>query len=172
MSPLVPPAEASNIDLVRWAFDRLNEHDAWSVKQLWTSETLERFPDRTCRGRDDIAEYFEDAFRAMPDFHLDIISIAGQDDHVFVQWHLTGTHRGVLLGVDATGKALSIDGVDHFILRDGNVVSNFVIFDQMQYARQIGMLPPDASVADRALKLAFNARTKLLARLRRRSVMG
>jgi len=51
-------------------------------------------------------------------------------------------------------------------VRDGNVVSNFVVYDQMQFARQIGMLPPDRSLADRAMKAAFNARTRLLRRRR------
>lgn len=87
-----------------------------AVKQLWTGETVERFPDRTCRGADEIAGYFEDAFRAIPDFHL------------------TGIHRGPLLGIEATGRKLSIDGMDHFTFRDGVVVSNFVVLDQMQYA--------------------------------------
>jgi hypothetical protein len=57
--------------------------------------------------------------------------------------------------------------MDHFVMRDGIVLSNFVVFDQMQYARQIGMLPPDGSLADKSLKRAFNARTSLVGRVRR-----
>jgi hypothetical protein len=53
------------------------------------------------------------------------------------------------------------------VIRDGKVVSNFVVFDQMQYARQLGMMPPDGSGADKAMKTAFNARTKLVERLKR-----
>jgi steroid delta-isomerase-like uncharacterized protein len=153
--------------LIRWAFEKLNDHDATSLKQFWTDETVERFPDRTCSGADDIAGYFQEAFQAIPDFHMEIVAIVEQDEHVFVHWRLTGTHRGLLLGVEPTGKKLSIDGMDHFILRDGVVVSNFVVFDQMQYARQIGMMPADGSTADKALKATFNGRTKLRARLRR-----
>jgi SnoaL-like polyketide cyclase len=84
-----------------------------------------------------------------------------------VHWRLTGTHRGELLGIASTGRNFSIDGMDHFTLRDGVVVSNFVIFDQMQYARQLGMMPPEGSTADKSLKGAFNARTKLMAKVRR-----
>jgi hypothetical protein len=39
----------------------------------------------------------------------------------------------------------------------------------MQYARQIGMMPPQASRGDRALTAAFNARTKLVAKLKRQA---
>jgi steroid delta-isomerase-like uncharacterized protein len=167
VSTVTPPSGASNSDLVRWAFERLNDHDVAPLKQFWTDDTVERFPDRTCRGAKEIAGYFEDAFQAIPDFHMEIIATAEQDDHVFVHWRLTGTHSGQLLGIDPTGKQLAIDGIDDFVLHDGVVASNFVVFDQMQYARQIGMMPADGSTADKALKAAFNARTKLLAKLKR-----
>ncbi len=165
-----PPAEATNAELVRWAFETLNQHDAAPLKQFWTSDTVERFPDRTCRGPDEIAAYFEETFSAIADFRMEVIAIAEQGDDVFVHWRLTGTHEGPILGIEPTQKALAIDGMDHFVIRDGSVVSNFVVFDQMQYARQIGMMPADGSAADRAVKGAFNARTKLAelaARLRR-----
>jgi steroid delta-isomerase-like uncharacterized protein len=167
MSTVAPLTHASNADLIRWAFEKLNEHDVSAVKQLWTDETTERFPDTSCRGADEIARYFEDAFRGIPDFHMEIVALAEQDEHVFVHWRLTGTHRGQLLGIEPTERKLSIDGMDHFTVRDRVVVSNFVVFDQMQYARQIGMMPSDGSAADKLLKGAFNARTKLMAKVRR-----
>lgn len=161
------PADVSNAELVRWAFERLNQRDVPALKQLWTDATVERFPDKTCTGPEDIATYFEDALAAVPDWRMEIVGLAEQGDDVFVQWHLTGTHAGPLLGIDPTGKPLAIDGIDHFVIRDGKVVSNFVVVDQLQYARQIGMMPPDGSAADRAMKVAFNARTKLARRLKR-----
>jgi ketosteroid isomerase-like protein len=167
MATASPPTEASNAELIRWSFDRLNDGDVASLRQFWTVETVERFPDRTCRGTEEIAAYFEDALAAISDWHMEITSVVEQGDDVFVHWHLTGTHTGPLLGIEPTGKPLSIDGMDHFVLRDGRVVSNFVVFDQMQYARQIGMMPPEGSAADRAVKVAFNARTRLAEKLRR-----
>ncbi len=161
-----PPTDVSNAELVRWAFDQLNKRDVTPLKQFWNDATVERFPDRTCRGADEIAAYFEDALAAVPDWHMEVISVAEQNDEVFVQWHLTGTHKGTLLGIEPTGKPLSIDGIDHFVIRDGKVVSNFVVVDQLQYARQIGMMPPDGSAADKALKEAFNAKTKIEKRIR------
>lgn len=167
MAIAAPPAEATNVELIRWAFDVLNTHDVTPLRPLWTDDTAERFPDRTCRGPDEIAAYFNETFAAVPDFEIEIVAIAGEGDDVLVRWHMTGTHTGTLLGIAPTGKTLSIDGIDHFVIRDGKVVSNFVVADQLQYARQIGMMPADGSAADRAMKAAFNARTKLAAKLRR-----
>jgi steroid delta-isomerase-like uncharacterized protein len=162
-----PPVGATNAELVRWSFEMLNRHDLSALEQFWNSETVERFPDRTCHGKDEIVRYFGDAFAAIPDFHMEVQAIAEQDEHVFVHWRLTGTHQGPALGIEPTGKSLTIDGMDHFTFRDGKVISNFVVFDQMQYARQIGMMPADGSGPDKALKAAFNARTKLLAAIKR-----
>jgi steroid delta-isomerase-like uncharacterized protein len=167
MTLATPPTEASNAELLRWSFEKLNSHDVAPLKQFWTADTVERFPDRTCRGTEEIAAYFEDTFAGLPDFHIEVTAIAEQGDDVFVHWHLTGTHNGPILGIEPTGKRLAIDGMDHFVVRDGKVVSNFVVFDQMQYARQVGMLPADGSPGDKAFKSAFNARTKLAQRLRR-----
>jgi steroid delta-isomerase-like uncharacterized protein len=161
------PTDVSNAELIRWAFEILNEHDTASLAQLYTAATVERFPDRTCHGGDEIVAYFEEVFAAVPDWNIQIVALADQGDEVFVQWHMTGTHSGQLLGIAPTGKALAIDGIDHFVVRDGKVVSNFVVVDQLQYARQIGMMPPDGSAPDRAMKAAFNAKTKLARRLTR-----
>jgi steroid delta-isomerase-like uncharacterized protein len=162
-----PPTDASNADLIRWAFEMLNHGDVSALRQTWTGDTVERFPDRTCRGPEEIARYFEDMLAAIPDLHMEVVAVAEQGDHVFVHWHLAGTHDGPLNGIAPTHKPLAIDGIDHFVIRDERVISNFVVVDQMQYARQIGMLPGDHSAADRALKRTFNARTSLIAKLKR-----
>ena len=167
MTTLSPPEQATNAELIRWAFEMLNEHDVTPLKQFWGADTVERFPERTCRGGEEIAGYFEDTFRAIPDFHMEIVAIAEQNEDVFVHWHLTGTHQGPIQGIQATGKKVEVDGIDHFVIRDGKVISNFVVFDQMQYALQLGMLPPPNSAGDRVFKRAFNLRTRLASRIQR-----
>jgi hypothetical protein len=54
------------------------------------------------------------------------------------------------------------------VLRDGRIVSNFVVFDQMQYSRQLGILPAQDSVGDKAMKSAFNLKTQIAKKLRER----
>lgn len=164
-----PPQDASNTALVSWAFEVLNTHDVAALREFWTDETVERFPQRTCRGAAAIATYFEDTFAALPDLHMEVLCVTEQGDDVFVHWHMTATHTGAALdGIQATGRPVSVDGIDHFVVRDGRVVSNFVVFDQMQIARQIGLLPDDGTRADKAVKGAFNAKTRARERVRDR----
>jgi steroid delta-isomerase-like uncharacterized protein len=157
----------SNGELVRRTIDALNQGDVSALRQFWTEDTVERFPDRTCHGPDEIAAYFAEALGAISNWHMELLAIAEQGEDVFVHWRLTGTHTGPIQGIESTGKPVAIDGMDHFVVRDGKIVSNFVVFDEMQYARQLGMMPPDGSAGDRAVKAAFNAKTKLAERFKR-----
>jgi predicted ester cyclase len=168
MATQTPPTGVSNGELVRWSFERLNERDLDALGRFWGPDTVERLPTGTLHGTAEIAAYFAEGFAALPDWHMEVLTIAEQGDDVFVHWKLTGTHSGgTFQGIAPTGKRIALDGMDHFVLRDGAVVSNFVAFDQMQFARAIGMLPPDGSRADKAVKAVFNARSRLTARLRR-----
>ena len=169
MTTMTPPTTTSNTELIRWAFDVLNTRDVTPLQQFWTDDTMEYFPGTTCRGVQEITDYFNGVFAALPDFHLELTTVTGEGDDVFAQWHLTATHSGApFLGIEATGKPLSLVGIDHFVIRDQKVVSNTVVYDQMEFARQIGMMPADGSAGDRATKAAFNARTRLLNRVRDR----
>ena len=163
-----PPTTATNGELVRWAFGVLNEHQVEPLFGFWTAQTVERFPDATCVGEREIGDYFLAVFAAVPDAHIEILTLAEQGEDVFVHWKLTGTHQGTFNGIAPTGCAIALDGIDHFVVRDGVVVSNFVVFDQMQFARAIALLPADGSRQDRALKAAFNVKTKLAQRVRNR----
>ena len=161
------PTGVANGELVRWAFDMLNERNTAALKGFWTAETVERFPDRTLHGYEEIVPYFEEAFAALSDFRIEPLTITEQGDDVFVQWKLTGTHTGVFSGIEPTGKPIALDGMDHFVVRDEKLVSNFVVYDRMQFAQQLGMMAKDGTRAERAMRGAFNARTKVAAKLKR-----
>ncbi len=167
MATSAPPAAATNAELVRWTVEAIGRQDLAAARLAWADDIVERFPDRVCRGIAELSAYFQQAYDAISDWGFEPLAVVGEGEDVLVHWRLTGVHTGTLLGVAATGRPVAIDGMDHFVVRDGKIVSNFVVFDQMDYARQLGMMPADGSSGDRALKSAFNARTRLLDKLRR-----
>jgi steroid delta-isomerase-like uncharacterized protein len=131
------------------------------MSELWTEQTYQRFPDRVCHGTGEIRAYFDEVFAAIPDLAVEVLALVEQGDEVFVRWRLSGTQRGRIQGLEGTGRRIRLDGVDHFTLRDGKIASNFVIYDQMQWARDIGLLPHDGTSADKAVKGAFNAKARV-----------
>src|SRR3954449_6258819 len=146
-----PAPGISNSELLSRTFELINAHDVSALRPMWTAETFERFPDRTCRGPDEMAAYFEELFATLPDLHMEVITVAVEGEDAFVRWRLTGTPPGAAYaGIEPTGRGIELDGIDHFVVRDGKVASNFVVFDQMQVGRALGLLPADGSPADRA----------------------
>lgn len=154
-----PPGDRTPGSLVRWTFDMINAHDAEALREAWTPDGRERFPTRTVHGTDDIVAYFAGLFAAVPDLTMTMEAMAENDEgQVFVRWRLAGHHTGAdYEGLAATGAQVDLDGVDQFTVVDGRITSNFVIFDQMQFARQIGLLPADGSRLEVGLRYAFNA---------------
>ncbi|CAM3726079.1 ester cyclase [Smaragdicoccus niigatensis] len=157
----------SNTEQLKWVFERLNAHDTDSLRAVWNDQTVEYFPDRTCYGADEIAQWFEEKFAAIEGFRLEVISMVDSGNDALVHWRMTGRHVGTVLGVSGTGRSIEVDGIDHFVLKDGFVVSNTVVYDQLLFARQIGLMPPDGSPLERVLKTAFNAKTRALSLVRK-----
>lgn len=157
------------VDLAHEVFaEVLNRRDADALVPYWAEDVVEVFPTGTLTGRQEVRDYFAETFAAIPDFHIEAERIAGDDTTVFVKWRLTGTFSGgTWMGIEPTGSRVDLHGMDCFTVRDGLVVHNHVIYDGAAFARQIGMLPPAGSAADRAVLAAFNARTRVRDRLRR-----
>ena len=59
------------------------------------------------------------------------------------------------------GNLADLRGTDLMEVRDGKNVSNTAYYDGMSFARQIGLMPPQDSGAERAMKSAFNAATRV-----------
>jgi predicted ester cyclase len=144
----------------------LHQRDADALRPYWADDLVEELPTGTYRGPDEMARYFAETFAALPDFHIEPEEIIGEGDKVFVKWRMTGTFDGgQWQGIEPTGDRVELLGIDCFTFREGKVVRNEVAFDQLSFARQIGMLPAQDSIGERAMRSAFNARTKLKRRL-------
>jgi predicted ester cyclase len=134
----------------------------WDDESVYNMGSLGVF-----RGRDAIVTHFRSMVAAMPDFAIEVERVLQDGQHTVVQWNATGTFEGApLQGVEATGHRVRLRGCD-VIEWDGDVIrSNTVYSDGMDFARQIGMLPPEDSPGERALRALFNGGTRLRRRFR------
>jgi steroid delta-isomerase-like uncharacterized protein len=148
---------------VRSYFEAMDRRDASAMAAHWREDGVEDIvPVGVLRGRDELRDYFASVFAAMPDARTTITRLIAGEQSCAVEWRLEGTLDGApFMGIEPTGKHVEIRGFDLFELEDGDLVSNTASFDGMSFARQIGMLPPDGSGTDRAMRSAFNAVTKL-----------
>ena len=115
---------------------------------------------------DGVRAYFTELFAALPDADLRVLSSTVQEERAVVRWELHGTFTGApFSGIAATGARVHLEGMDELTVRDGRIAANNAYTDAMTFARQIGMLPAEGSKADGRMLRAFNARSRLAARL-------
>jgi hypothetical protein len=75
-------------------------------------------------------------------------------------------------GLAPTGKRIELEGADFYESRDGKVVRVRSVFDMADEMRQLGVLPPTGSRAERLTAKLANLRTRLGASLVTNSGQG
>jgi steroid delta-isomerase-like uncharacterized protein len=159
---------------VRSYLEAMNNRDPEAMVAHWREDGVEDIVAvGVLRGRDELGDYFTSLFAAIPDAQTTITRLVAGEQSCAVEWRLEGTLSGApLMGIEPTGAHVEIRGFDLIELEDDQIVSNTVYFDGMSIARQIGILPADGSGADRAMKSAFNAVTKLRRAVAERRAAG
>ncbi len=117
-----------------------------------------------------ISDYFASIFAAIPDFTLEVDSMVAEGDAVAVRWHAAGTFDGTqkFQGLVPNGRRVELEGLDLLTVSDDKIVSNHAYTNGMEFARQVGALPPQDSGPERAMAAAFNAKTAIEKKIRNR----
>lgn len=80
---------------------------------------------------------------AFPDLKITIEELVAEGDKVCARSTTRGTHQGVLFGVPATGKAVTMKGLTMVRISDGRLVESWVKNDIMGLMSQLDA-PPSA----------------------------
>lgn len=149
--------------VAKTVFECLSAHDLEALLPLAAEDVVEDWPIiGRLEGRAAVRDHFAAIFAAVPDFTITAAKIVSDGNAVFAHWHMRGTFTGApFYGLAATGRSLDLRGTDYFTVRNGRVASNFVAYDGVTFAVQVGILPAHGSRADRALTQLTNVRTRL-----------
>ncbi len=175
---------AANVRQARSARKRITGSSAESVARHYFQAIAERDLDAAVAlwaegGRDNIRgqmdviapegvrAFLGEVLDASPDLLFEVLSTTTQDERCAVQWRMSGTFAGPgsLSGIQPTGDRFAIEGVDLLTVEDGLIQSNEAFPDSISLPRQLGMIPPQGSLADQRLTGAFNVKTRLITRL-------
>jgi steroid delta-isomerase-like uncharacterized protein len=156
--------------LARDYFDALARRDPQAMVELWAEDGVEEIlPVGILRGRDEIKRFFDDTIAAVPDAEFTVTRLVAGESQAAVEWRMRGTFSGARFqGLDANGREVEVRGLDLLEIADGRIASNTAYYDGMSFARQVGLMPPQDSAAERTMKNAFNASTKLRQAVRQR----
>jgi steroid delta-isomerase-like uncharacterized protein len=85
-----------------------------------------------------------------PDLHWTIEDTIAENDKVVACWTISGTHRGEYMGIPATNKKVSVDGITIHHIADGKIMDSYSNWDVLGMMQQLGVvsalgLPKSAS---------------------------
>ena len=144
-------------------FDAVAARDPEAMASHWSPDGVEDLvAERVLRGPDEIAGFFRELFAAMPDLETTVQRVVADDSHAVVEWREAGTFTGApFQGIEPNGRRIELRGMDILEVKDKKILSNTAYYDGAAVPRQLGMLPPQDSGAERAMKAAFNATTRV-----------
>jgi predicted ester cyclase len=79
--------------------------------------------------------------QATPDWHSDVEQMIAEDDVVVERFTARGTHTGVLMGVEPTGRPLVLSGINIFRVDGDRIVERWGRLDEVGLLRQLGLVP-------------------------------
>jgi steroid delta-isomerase-like uncharacterized protein len=77
----------------------------------------------------------------LPESQVDVHAVIGEDDLVATHWTVTGTHRAEFFGVPATGRRVTVEGMNVYRLAGGKITDVWTQFDGLGLRQQLGALP-------------------------------
>lgn len=116
-----------------------NRHD-FSVLDGHMNEDYIQHNPLVPQGRDGFRSYFEDAFRAVPDWKYELKKLISGGDFVWVHGTYSGTQTGDWLGIPATNRPFAFEAVDIFRLEDGRLAEHWDVMDVYGLFKQLGVV--------------------------------
>jgi steroid delta-isomerase-like uncharacterized protein len=158
-----PPKRKLNEEHARSYFEAVANRDPEAMASHWSADGVNDIvPLAVLRGPDEIKAFFRELFAAFPDSDMTVTRVVADDKHAAVEWRMTGTFSGsAFQGIEPTGRRVEVRGTDVLEIKDQEIVGNTAYYDGAAFARQVGMLPPRESGADRAILNVFNTMTRV-----------
>ncbi len=135
--------QETNKELTRRFFEGFGAGNISVIKELVSSDLI----DHTTEVPDGVSAFemltgnvsmLKDA---VPDVKFVVTDIIAEGSKIAVFTTLTGTHQGELMGLPATGNAISVNSVELFRFEDGQIVERWGVEDSLALMTQLGAIP-------------------------------
>jgi steroid delta-isomerase-like uncharacterized protein len=122
--------------------DHWNKKNPALVSELFAGNLSLDTPDGMLMGLEGASLLLQAYQTAFPDFRLIIDDLLADGDQVVLRWTFTGTHRGPLADIAASGRSVSLPrGIAIFHIDSGKVDQGYMAWDKYGLLQQLGALP-------------------------------
>lgn len=108
--------------------------------ELYAPEIVLHGYEGVAPGIESVRRYYIAFWEAFPDARVAADDVIEAQDKVVVRFTLTGTHRGKILGVEGTGKAIQLTGMTILRFKARKCVERWSVTDSLSLAAQLA--PP------------------------------
>lgn len=123
-----------------------NKKNAALVSELFASNVSLDTPDGVLTGLEGASFLLQAYATAFPDFRLSIDDLLADGNQVVLRWTFTGTHRGPLADIPASGRQVRVPrGIAIFRIDAGKVDRGHLAWDKYALLQQLGVLPMNTS---------------------------
>jgi steroid delta-isomerase-like uncharacterized protein len=161
--PRVTRSKRAVEKVARSYYAAIANRDADAVAAHWAEDGVhEVVPLGIVRGREAVRSYFREILSAVPDVETTVERLVADAQRAAVEWKLSGHFTGgPFQGIEPTERPIELRGLDLLEVEGGELKHASVYYDGAEFARQVGMLPPQGSGAERAMKSTRNAVTRM-----------
>ena len=78
---------------------------------------------------------------AFPDLRFTVEDIVGEKEKLAVAWTISGTHKSEFMGIPATNKKVSVDGITINHIVNAKIMDSYVSWDAWGMMQQLGVVP-------------------------------
>jgi steroid delta-isomerase-like uncharacterized protein len=92
-------------------------------------------------GREGMRQALANFRTAFPDLTTSLEHLIAEGDKVVLRWRARGTHEGDLMGIPATGKQVTLSGIDILRIEKGKIAERWAEYDNLGLLQQLGVVP-------------------------------
>ena len=136
-----------NKAIVRRAVEEPWEGSLKVVDELFASDYIGHDPanPEPLHGPQGVKEFISVYRAAFPDARITVEKQLAEGDQVATRWVARGTHEGELMGIQPTGKQVTVSGLTISRLEGGKIVEEFQNWDTFGMMQQLGAVPEMAN---------------------------
>ena len=134
-------AEQNKAVVRRWVEEGWNKGNVALIDELYAPNYVEHGLQPEATSSEALKQEVNMFLTAFPDLQHSIEDLIAEGDKVVWRMKSKGTHKGPLMGISATGKAVSIGGIGIFRLENSRIVEGWVNIDLLGLLQQIGAIP-------------------------------
>ncbi len=135
-----------NKSLVRRFVDEIwNKKNTSILDELLSPQYSAHTPDGTIRGLKEYKQFHDGYQKAFPDCKIAVGEMFAEGNMVSCRVTFTGTHKGELRGIPATGNQVREECLMQLKCSGGKIVEEIAIWDRLALYQQLGVAPESLS---------------------------